>query len=396
MQTAPKRTVRHSKRYLARRRRRMLGIALALLALAAALLIILQPRGGKPDTADESPLPTSASATQTPAPESAPSPSPTLPAQKFLPVINSGSTDKKQIAITVDDLNEVSNLNQIMDIARANGAKLTLFPIGYVIQSKPALNAALRNAHSWGFEIENHTWTHSDLFNMTDERMAQEVWYQQMAVNEALGVEYDPHFIRMHGGLGETCGRSHQYLIQLGTYKGVVNWSWSGSGSSIEEIESHTRNGSILLFHAKDSDLQKLQAFIPWAVSQGYELVTLNEMFGYEPNATRPLTYDPASKEPPAPLPYEYTDYVLLGKKPNIRLYAVKLLQEKLAELGYFSADVVCDGDYGSITKTAVKLFQLAGGLKADGLAGTETQTLLFSDSAPRNPYAAVTPAPKK
>ena len=57
---------------------------------------------------------------------------------------------------------------------------------------------------------------------------------------------------------------------------------------------------------------------------------------------------------------------------------------------------MVCDGDYGSITKAAVKLFQLAGGLKADGLAGTETQTLLFSDSAPRNPYAAVTPAPKK
>ncbi|MBR6007807.1 MAG: polysaccharide deacetylase family protein, partial [Clostridia bacterium] len=226
MQTAPKRTVRHSKRYLARRRRRMLGIALALLALAAALLITLLPRGGKPDTADESPLPASASAAQTPAPESAPSPSPTPLAQKFLPVINSGGTDKKQIAITVDDLNEVSNLNQIMDIARANGAKLTLFPIGNVIQSKPALKAALRNAHSWGFEIENHTWTHSDLFNMTDERMAQEVWYQQMAVNEALGVEYDPHFIRMHGGLGETCGRSHQYLIQLGTYKGVVNWSW--------------------------------------------------------------------------------------------------------------------------------------------------------------------------
>ena len=87
---------------------------------------------------------------------------------------------------------------------------------------------------------------------------------------------------------------------------------------------------------------------------------------------------------------------VLLGKKPNIRLYAVKLVQERLAELGYFSADVVCDGDYGSLTTAAVKLFQMAGGLHSDGLAGAETQTLLFSEDAPRNPYAAVTPAPPK
>ena len=391
MPATPRKPVRHSKRYLARRRRLLRYALLAAAVLAAVLLIVFLPRGGKDD-----PVNTAPSATPDITEIVGPTASPTPIAQKFLPVIKSVDTDKKQIAITVDDLNEVSNLNQIMDIARSNGAKLTLFAIGNVVQSKPALRTALKNAHGWGFEIENHTWTHSDLFNMTDERMAQEIWNQQMAVNEALGVEYDPHFLRMHGGLGETCGRSHQYLIQLGTYKGVVDWSWSGSGTSIDDSKAHAHNGAVYLFHTKDTDLKKLSVFIPWAVEQGYELVTLNELLGYESNETRPLTYDPATKEPPTPLPYEYTDYVLLGKKPNIRLYAVKLVQERLAELGYFSADVVCDGDYGSLTAAAVKLFQMAGGLHSDGLAGAETQTLLFSDGAPRNPYAAVTPAPPK
>ncbi|MCR4622719.1 MAG: polysaccharide deacetylase family protein [Clostridiales bacterium] len=395
MPQSKKRPVIHSRRYLARRRRRkrLMLFGLAALAVAALLLILLLPRGPAQDTVT---APLAGTSEPTAAPTISPSPSPTPLAQQFLPVINRVTTSKNQIAVTIDDLNEVNNLNQIMELAHSLGAKLTLFPIGNVIESKPALQAALRTAHSWGFEIENHTWTHSDLFGMTDERMAQEVWNQQMAVNKALGVEYDPHFIRMHGGLGETCGRSHQYLIQLGTYKGVADWSWSGSGSNLDEIKAHTGPGSVFLFHAKDSDLKKLQAFIPWAVSQGYELVTLNELLGYGPNETRPLTYDPATRQPPVPLPYEYTDYVLLGKKPNIRLYAVKLLQERLANLGYFSADVVCDGDYGSLTKAAVTLFQKAGGLHADGLAGIETQTLLFGPDAPRNPYAAVTPAPKK
>ena len=78
------------------------------------------------------------------------------PAQ-YLEVIKSGPTSSKRIAITVDDLNEVDNLNRIMTIAESNGAKLTLFAIGSVVDEKADLQEALRRAHTLGFEIENHT-----------------------------------------------------------------------------------------------------------------------------------------------------------------------------------------------------------------------------------------------
>lgn len=66
-------------------------------------------------------------------------------------------------------------------------------------------------------------------------------------------------------------------------------------------------------------------------------------------------------------------------------------LQQALIELGYLND--VADGNFGQNTQTAVYLFQATNGLSADGLAGTQTQTLLFSghalsaDEAPEMDY---------
>ena len=61
---------------------------------------------------------------------------------------------------------------------------------------------------------------------------------------------------------------------------------------------------------------------------------------------------------------------------------AVSLLQSRLKELGYFSGSV--GGNFGAITRDAVKSFQTAAGLTADGIAGEETLTALYSSDAPK------------
>ncbi len=58
----------------------------------------------------------------------------------------------------------------------------------------------------------------------------------------------------------------------------------------------------------------------------------------------------------------------------------VKALQNRLHELGYDSGEI--DGIYGAGTKNAVKSFQKRNGLDADGMAGKETQKVLFSEAA--------------
>ena len=61
---------------------------------------------------------------------------------------------------------------------------------------------------------------------------------------------------------------------------------------------------------------------------------------------------------------------------------AVKALQKRLIELGYMNG--TADGDFGSATKAAVKLFQKQAGLTVDGVAGPGTQSALFSSNAPK------------
>ncbi|MCR4887307.1 MAG: peptidoglycan-binding protein [Clostridiales bacterium] len=70
----------------------------------------------------------------------------------------------------------------------------------------------------------------------------------------------------------------------------------------------------------------------------------------------------------------------------------VRLLQERLKRLGYYSGNV--DGDFGAGTVNAVKAFQRQNGLTADGVAGSGTLSRLFSSSAKSYTAPTATPRP--
>ena len=380
--------------------RQLLYLAAAALAVVVLIIVLIRVSCSgcaKPDKTQNGSVSAAVTApapTFTPVPQYTPVPQ--LDKVELLPVYNDAVTTERVIAITIDDLNEVENLNKILDICAENGAKLTLFPIGQVIDSKPDLRFTLNRAYQAGHEIENHTYSHAKLYSLSADEMAAEIYRQNIAVNNALGLEYEMHFLRMPGGNGEFDARSHQYLRQLGTYHGVVNWGYSGSDASIGRIKNELAPGKIYLFHAKSDDLKKLREFIPYAVSQGYRLVTLNELFGLTPNRVSPLQGSANDYPIPSPSPYMYSEveYVTLGNRKYTTLYAVQLLQKRLIELGYLTADTRIDGYYGDTSRAAVTLFQQVNGLEADGYAGAKTQKILFSGDARPNPGPAVTPMP--
>lgn len=377
--------------------RTVLIVALVLLVEIIVLIVLLarscSGRRGTPDLTSQPTAPVETLApTDTPVPTEAPtpvpSPSPSPTAQSYavdgyLPVYRNVKTTEKVIAITIDDLAQPSNLNKICQLAMDYNAKLTLFPVGEMLENAKIRNTVYRAYYELGFEIENHTYGHDKLYMLSDAEMAESIFKQQQLVSDVLGVNYQMHFLRMPGGNGEADPRTHQYLDQLG-YRGILSWSYSGSNTSIKNIKQHLKPGSIFLFHTKDKDLERLKEFIPYAVSQGYRLVTLNELLGFEENQTTPLTTDPLSVPVPSPEPYVYEDYVQIG--PKMKLYAVKFLQRRLVELKYMPEDSAIDGDYGSATRAGVQAFQQAAGLEISDYAEPEMQALLFSDAAPVNP----------
>ncbi len=75
----------------------------------------------------------------------------------------------------------------------------------------------------------------------------------------------------------------------------------------------------------------------------------------------------------------------------------VKEMQRRLAELGYYSGDL--DGSFGNQTRRAVEKFQYNNGLKADGIAGKATLTVLYESDEVRVAPAEVaggTPGPSQ
>ncbi len=63
-------------------------------------------------------------------------------------------------------------------------------------------------------------------------------------------------------------------------------------------------------------------------------------------------------------------------------------LQYRLTELGFYNGDIT--GYYGEQTEAAYKRFQKAAGLYADGIAGEDELSLLYSDDAPEGNLASV------
>ena len=291
---------------------------------------------------------------------------------EYLPVIHHADTTEKRIAITVDDCFQAGNLRTIVQTAIDNGAKLTIFPIGEVALREKQTEI-LKWAWDNGMELENHTFTHNGLYNASDELLAKEIYYQNLALSKILGVEYHAHFLRPKGGDARNDERMHAYARQMGYY-GIAHWTISGSGSTPSKLASTLAPGNIYLFHTTDkTDFEKLCGFIPYAVSQGYTLVTLNEMFGYPDNETEPLTTPIEEHQPPALEPYQIT---LIPLEKGSYDYRVYRLQEKLRALGCTKDEP--DGIYGKGTVEAVKKFQKKAGLEVTGKADVATQEKAF------------------
>lgn len=68
----------------------------------------------------------------------------------------------------------------------------------------------------------------------------------------------------------------------------------------------------------------------------------------------------------------------------------VKQLQQRLQELGYYNGKI--DGDFGKGTRDAVRLFQQQHDLDPDGIAGSRTLKMLYSENAHT---VQITPTPE-
>ena len=139
----------------------------------------------------------------------------------------------------------------------------------------------------------------------------------------------------------------------------------------MDQIKAALRPGAVFLFHTTDADTRKLKEFIPYAASQGYRLVTLNRLMGWEDNALTPY----AEQAMPAPRAYA-EDY--RARKLGDYAWNVVGMQGALRRLGLLKMEGASTGYFGQQTADAVKRFQSENGLPVTGVADAATQRRLL------------------
>ena len=179
-----------------------------------------------------------------------------------------------------------------------------------------------------------------------------------------------------YGDSGDHVLAAQQRLTDLGYYHGKC------SGDYLEGTQSAVRR------------FQKINGFketgkldVPTWVVLFSAAATARD--GSHPYATpSPI---PEATPTPTPEPFVYSRILRYGDSGD----SVARLQSRLAELGFYEARI--SGGYYKITQSAVRAFQNHNGLSADGVAGRQTQELLFSaDALPVSaaPRPSPTPVP--
>lgn len=210
-----------------------------------------------------------------------------------LPIIWRKKDETKRIAVTIDDCFSADNMRTIMRLAEEYNADLTFFPKGETIKR----NADLwREIYEKGYEIANHTYHHSNVSDLDEDKLRKTITMSEQALNEALGVNYHMTLFRCPTGDGMRETKLHKILTELG-YQAVASWDNSGTRDA-QTVLKNAKPGQLILFHATNKDVERLKVVIPGLAQAGYEMVSVNTLYGKGPNKVTPLdTYDPDRDE---------------------------------------------------------------------------------------------------
>lgn len=201
------------------------------------------------------------------------------------PFIRELDPDKKMIAITFDDGPYPKVERQILELFEKYNGRATFFFLGQRIDEwYPDTPAMIYEA---GHEVASHTYSHTVDFALDSaEKIWSEVNKTNLVIARATG--YAPEYIRFPGG---TFGAM---ALQVPMLK--VNWNLNSVDYAVKNQSDGAqsiynklinpeklKDGCIVLLHSiYQNSYDGVALFVEELVEQGYELVTLSELFYYK------------------------------------------------------------------------------------------------------------------
>lgn len=187
----------------------------------------------------------------------------------------------KYISLTFDDgpnLGDDHTMNDMLDLLEKNNVVGSFFLIGNKINDENA--KVIKRAFDMGCDIENHSWTHPAMPELTKEEMIEEYEKCDQAIIKITGKKpefFRPPYIAVNDLM-------HQ-VIPTPFIQGHGCKDWEPDVSAEERIkmlEEGTKDGVLYLLHVMEGNINTLKALeylIPKLKKEGYTFVTVPEMF---------------------------------------------------------------------------------------------------------------------
>lgn len=185
---------------------------------------------------------------------------------------------KPMIAITFDDGPNTTTTVQILDILEEHEVRASFFVIGNNINDSSA--KVMKRAYDMGCEIANHSQTHSSMNTMTAEDIKAEIEYTSSKVEEITGEAprfFRPPYIAVNNTMYEA--------IDMPFICGYGCNDWENNVTAEMRSESVLKqacDGAIILLHdfyGNSQTVEALKTIIPALKEQGYQFVTVTELF---------------------------------------------------------------------------------------------------------------------
>lgn len=215
-----------------------------------------------------------------------------------IPQASAVETETKLIALTFDDGPNTTTTNEVLDLLEEYNAKASFFLIGTNINEESA--KSVKRAYDMGCDIGNHSKTHSNMGSMSPEDIKAELAYVDEKVIEITGEPtkfFRPPFIDTSQTMYDS--------IELPFICGIDCWDYMENVTAQQRADyilDGAKDGIIVLLHDAAGNSQTVDALkiaMPKLKEQGYEFVTLTELFERQGEAPkRNMIYTQVAKYP--------------------------------------------------------------------------------------------------
>ena len=186
--------------------------------------------------------------------------------------------ETKRISLTFDDGPHPTQTPLLLDILKSYDVQATFFVIGCYVESRSNIVARI---HNEGHQLGNHTFSHSNMFNLTMNEVLSEIDRTNELIYKAAGVEtkiFRPPF----GALQEEKRFELFQKREMPTVLWSVDpkdWLRPGKQHILDHVVRYSRSGSIVLTHdIYRSTVNAIPEILEYLLAEGYSFETVSNL----------------------------------------------------------------------------------------------------------------------